>query len=227
MEQMADFSSAASTIRVLIADDHALLRLGIIAVLSCDARIEVVGEAADGEQALALYKELQPDITILDLVMPGPGGIATMEAIRGHDSTARMIALTTFSGDALIRQTIRAGAHGYLLKDGIRHELNEAVISVHCGKKFFGREVAVALTSCMPDSSLSPREVEVLTLVADGYSNKRVGAALAISEDTAKAHVKNIMSKLGANDRTHAVTLAIRRGILLGKDDSTIFVPTI
>jgi DNA-binding NarL/FixJ family response regulator len=203
------------SIRVLIADDHELFRAGVAAVLSTDERIEVVGQASDGLNALALFKELQTDVVLLDIMMPVMGGLDALEAIHAHNPQARVIALTTFQGDALIRKAIIAGVSGYLLKVGIRRQLIEAIVRVHDGQRYFPIEVATELTKFMSDHALSKRELDVLCLVAKGNSNRKIGEALLISEDTVKAHIKNLMVKLAANDRTHAVTLAIRRGILM------------
>lgn len=202
-------------VRVLIADDHDLLRAGIAAVLLTDERIQVVGQAFDGLSALALFKDLRPDVVVLDIMMPVMGGLAALEAIRAYNPQARVIALTTFQGEALIRKAIAGGVSGYLLKSGIRQELIDAIVRVHGGQRYFQMEVATELAKFMSDQALSKREVEVLRLVAKGNSNRKIAEALLISEDTVKAHIKNLMQKLAANDRTHALTLAMRRGILV------------
>lgn len=207
---MSDHSAAS--IKVMIADDHPLLRSGITAVLARDSRISVVAEAENGDMAVELFQRHRPDITLMDLQMPGRCGIEAIEAIRAIDGQARIIILTTFSGDAQIMRALHAGASGYLLKNMARTGLIECIDRVHGGAQYLPVEVARAVTYQPPSDVLSAREIEVLRLVAHGYSNQRAALQLGLKEDTIKAHMKTISSKLGASDRTHAVTIALKRG---------------
>lgn len=206
----------ATPIRVLVADDHSLLREGIVAVLAGNSDVDVVGQAGNGAEAVEQYRLLRPDVTLMDLQMPVLGGIEAMLAIRAFDSHARLIALTTYKGDAQAGRALRAGATGYLLKGSLRLDLHEAILAVHAGRSYIAHEVKSELAAYFGADALSMRELEVLTLVAEGLANKAVGLRLAIKEETVKAHVSAILAKLGANDRTHAVTIAIRRGMLEG-----------
>lgn len=201
-------------IRVLVADDHSLLREGIVALLAGDSGIEVVGQAADGEQAIGRFMALRPDVTLMDLQMPHMGGHEAMLAIRSLDPNARVLVLTTYKGDARIARALAAGAAGYLLKCAIRLNLADAITRVHAGHRYIPAEVAAEMANYFGSDTLSGRELEVLRLVADGNSNREVGVRLAIKEETVKAHVSAVLSKLGARDRTHATTIALRRGIL-------------
>jgi two-component system NarL family response regulator len=201
-------------IRVLIADDHFLLREGIAALLARAPNITLVGMAENGEQAVELHARLRPDVTLMDLQMPLLGGIDAMTAIRVLDKRARIIVLTTYKGDTQIERALVAGAAGYLLKGAMRLDLVEAIEAVHGGGKYIPAEVAQEIGAYFGADTLSCREVEVLRLVSNGSSNKEVGRQLAIKEETVKAHVSTVLAKLGAKDRTHAVTIATRRGIL-------------
>jgi len=174
----------------------------------------IVGEASDGYEAVSQYRALCPDIMLLDLQMPGLNGIEVIAQIRAQYSTARIVVLTTYAGDVLAQRALTAGAQGYVLKGMIRKDLLDTIRAVHSGMKRIHADVAARLADHMGDDLLSDREVQVLRLVAFGNSNKRVAARLAISEETAKGHVKNILAKLSATDRTHAVTLALMRGII-------------
>jgi DNA-binding NarL/FixJ family response regulator len=178
--------------------------------------MELVGQAVDGEEALRLFRELRPDVTLMDLQMPGINGIATIEAIRNEFPKARIVVLTTYSGDVQAARALKAGAVGYLLKSMLRNELIGTIRTVHGGGRRIPPEIASELADHMCADALSPREVEVLRSVAAGHSNKIVADELAISEDTVKGHMKNVLSKLGANDRTHAVLIALKRGFLDG-----------
>lgn len=202
-------------IRVLIADDHFLLREGIAALLARAPHIALVGMAENGEEAVALHARLRPDVTLMDLQMPLLGGIDAMAAIRVVDKRARFIVLTTYKGDTQIERALVAGAAGYLLKGAMRLDLVEAIEAVHGGGKYIPAEVAQEIGAYFGADTLSGREVEVLRLVSHGNSNKEVGRQLAIKEETVKAHVSTVLAKLGAKDRTHAVTIATRRGILV------------
>ena len=201
-------------IRVMIVDDHPLLREGIAAVLESHDDLKVVGEAADGAQALAQFRACRPDVTLMDLQMPGIGGVEAIAAIRGEFPGARILVLTTYKGDVQALRAFKAGASGYLLKSALRKELVDAIRTVHAGRRIVPREIAVEIAEHVIDDALSEREAEVLRHVAGGNGNKQIAALLGITEDTVKAHMKHILAKLAAQDRTHAVTIAIRRGII-------------
>jgi two-component system NarL family response regulator len=203
-----------SPIRVLIADDHALLRSGVAAVMAAYGNVEVVGEAENGQQAIEQFLRLQPDVTLMDLQMPVMGGLDAMIAIRSLNASARIIVLTTYKGDTQVGRAIRAGAAGYLLKGAIRMDLLDAIQTVHAGRSYVPPEVALEMASFFSQDALSVRELEVLRLVAHGNANKEVGRLLSIKEETVKAHMSTVLAKLGAKDRTHAVMIAMRRGIL-------------
>lgn len=204
----------SNPISVLTVDDHPLLRDGIVALVNRQADMKVVAEASSGREAVDRFREHRPDITLMDLRMPDVDGIETMTEIIQEFPDARIIVLTTYSGDALIVKALKAGAQGYLLKGQLRKELLDTIRSVHSGRKRISPEVAVQVANHAADSLLTLREIDVLQLIAEGNANKVVADRLAITEDTVKAHVRNILSKLGANDRTHAVTIALKRGII-------------
>ena len=204
----------SATIRVLVADDHPLLREGIAAVIGAEPDMAVIAEAANGRDAVDRFRQHRPDVTLMDLQMPEMDGLAAIEAIRAECADARIMVLTTYGGDVQALRALKAGASGYLLKSTIRRELVDAVRAVHRGLRAIPAEVAGEIAAHIGDEALSVRELQVLKQVAAGGSNRRVAAQLSISEDTVKAHMKNIMSKLGANDRTHAVTIALKRGML-------------
>jgi DNA-binding NarL/FixJ family response regulator len=203
-------------IRVLCVDDHPLMRDGIAFALQSQKDMELVGQAVDGEEALRLFRELRPDVTLMDLQMPGMNGIATIEAIKKEFPKARIVVLTTYSGDVQAARALKAGAVGYLLKSMLRNELLVTIRTVHAGGRRIPAEIASELAEHISADALSQREIEVLGNVAAGHSNKIVADELAISEDTVKGHMKSILSKLGASDRTHAVLIAIKRGFLDG-----------
>jgi DNA-binding NarL/FixJ family response regulator len=205
-----------SPIRVLCVDDHPLMRDGIAFALQTQKDMELVGQAIDGEEALCLFRELRPDVTLMDLQMPGMNGIATIEAIKREFPKARVVVLTTYSGDVQASRALKAGAVGYLLKSMLRTELLSTIRTVHAGGRRIPPEIASELAEHISADALSQREVEVLRCVASGNSNKIVADELAITEDTVKGHMKSILSKLGANDRTHAVLIAMKRGFLDG-----------
>ena len=205
-----------SPIRVLCVDVHPLMRDGIAFALQSQKDMELVGEAVDGEGALRMFRELRPDVTLMDLQMPGMNGIATIEAIRKEFPKARIVVLTTYSGDVQAARALKAGASGYLLKSMLRNELISTIRTVHSGGRRIPPEIASELAEHFSADALSLRELEVLRSVARGHSNKVVADELSISEDTVKGHMKSILSKLGANDRTHAVLIAIKRGFLDG-----------
>jgi len=199
-------------ISVMIADDHPLLRSGIIAVLAADPRFAVVAEAEDGNAAVELYRRWHPDVTLMDLQMPGMNGIEATAAIRGVDPDARIIILTTFAGDMQVMRALKAGATGYVLKNMARTTLADQIVSVHGGRRLLPPPVAASLANSFQLDTLSKREIEVLRLVSGGNSNQRVADQLGLREDTIKAHMKAILQKLDARDRTHAVMIAMQRG---------------
>ncbi len=203
-----------AVIRLMIVDDHPLLRAGIVAVIQSEPDMALVAEGSNGREAVSLFRTHRPDVTLMDQQMPDMDGISATAAIRTEWSDARVIILTTYRGDALALRALKAGASGYMLKSMIRTDLLEAIRAVNSGRRHIPREIATELAQHVTDEQLSPRELEVLNKVAAGNSNRRIAAQLMVSEDTVKAHMKSIMSKLGANDRTHAVTIALRRGII-------------
>lgn len=201
-------------IRILIADDHPMLRDGVCAAIDAHSDMEVVAEAATGDEAVACYERLRPDVTLMDLRMPGGSGLKAIEAIRAAHTDARIIVLTTYSGDVLALQALRAGASGYILKSSLRRELLDAIRSVHAGRQHLNAEIAHGIAVHAVDELLTTRETEVLRLIARGYANKQIAWHLHLAEDTIKSYVKNIFGKLQVNDRTHAVTMAAKRGII-------------
>jgi len=201
-------------IRILCVDDHALVRDGIASLLGSQEDMRVVAEAGTGLEALEEFRKHRPDITLMDLRMPDMNGIDAMIAILNNFPNARFIVLTTYSGDVEIVRALRAGAQAYLLKGHLRKELFETIRNVHDGRRRIPPEIASQIANHTADSSLSIREIDVLQLIAAGNANKLVADKLSISEDTVKGHVKSILSKLDAHDRTHAVTIAIKRGII-------------
>jgi DNA-binding NarL/FixJ family response regulator len=207
-------SSNPEPIRVALADDHPLLRQGIAALLADQTDLQLVAEASNGLEAVEQFRRNRPDVMLMDLQMPGMNGIDAMIAIRGEFPDARFIVLTTYTGDAQIVRALKAGARAYLLKSLLHRELLDTIRAVHAGQKRIPPEVAAELADHAADDSLTAREVEVLRLIAAGNANKLVADRLSITEETVKAHVKNILSKLDANDRTHAVTIGLKRGII-------------
>jgi DNA-binding NarL/FixJ family response regulator len=203
-------------IRVLAVDDHPLIREGLAAVLSGEEEFELVAAASGGEEAIRLFRMHRPDVTLMDLQMPDMGGIDAMLAIRREFENARFIVLTTYQGDVLALRALKAGAAGYLLKGMMRKELLETIRVVHAGRRRIPPEIAVELADHVTEDALSDREIDVLRLAANGNSNKLIASELHVSEATVKGHMKSILSKLNASDRTHAVTIAIKRGFLDG-----------
>ncbi|WP_028006937.1 response regulator transcription factor [Solimonas flava] len=203
-----------AAIRVLIVDDHPLLREGIAAVLAGQADMDLVGEAVDGQDAVEQFRRHQPDVTLMDLQMPRLGGTAAITQIRSEYPSARIVVLTTYKGDAQAMRALKAGASGYLLKSMLRRELVETIRDVHAGRRRMPPEIAAGIAEHAADDALSAREVEVLRCVALGNANREVAAQLGIAEETVKAHMKSVLAKLSAKDRTHAVTIALRRGFI-------------
>ena len=201
-------------IRILIAEDHLIARVGVKTILNAQPGIQVVAEAADGAQAMEMYRQHRPDVTLMDMRMPGTDGLAAIMAIRKESPDARIIALSTYGGDQDIRRAIDAGAAAYLTKDVLHDELIQAIYAVHRGGTYLPAQIAVALEAASLSAALSGRELEVLSLIVHGHGNKQIAYALGIAEHTVKNHVKSILSKLGVEDRTQAATAAIQRGIV-------------
>jgi DNA-binding NarL/FixJ family response regulator len=201
-------------IRVLSVDDHPLLREGIAALVNAESDMKLVAEATNGQEAIEKFRSQRPDVTLMDLQMPALNGIDAIIGIRSEFPNARIIVLTTYAGDVQVLRALKAGARGYILKGHVRIELLDTIRAVHAGQKRIPPEVAAELAEHATDESLSSREIDVLRLIAGGNANKEIAGQLSIGEETVKGHVTNILAKLGANDRTHAVTLALRRGII-------------
>jgi DNA-binding NarL/FixJ family response regulator len=203
----------SNPIRILVVDDHPILRQGLSALLANEPDMLLMGEASNGLEAIEQFRSLRPDIMLLDVQMPELGGIEALVAIRREFPAARIIILTTYAGDALAQRALKAGAQGYILKGLLRKDLLDTIRAVHRGLKKVSPDVATQLAHHTADDGLSDREIEVLKLVATGKSNKRIANHLSITEETVKGHVRSILAKLGATDRTHAVTLGLTRGI--------------
>lgn len=201
-------------IRILSVDDHPLLREGVAALLASQPDMTLVAEASNGREAIEQFRKHRPDVTLMDLQMPEMSGVDAMIAICGEFPAARIIVLTTYTGDVQVLRALKAGARAYLLKGLLRKELLETIRLVHAGQKRILPEVANELAEHATDGALSSREVEVLRLISGGNANKEIAAQLSITEETVKGHIKNILAKLDANDRTHAVTIGLKRGII-------------
>jgi DNA-binding NarL/FixJ family response regulator len=201
-------------IRILSVDDHPLLRDGIAALVTSQSDMTVVAEASNGREAILEFRKHRPDITLMDLQMPDMNGLDAMIAICGEFPEARVIVLTTYTGDVQVLRAMKVGARAYLLKNSLHKELLETIRAVHAGKKTLSAEASYELAEHSMDDALTPGEVEVLRLIAAGKANKQIAAQLSITEDTVKGRVKNILSKLGANDRTHAAMIGLKRGII-------------
>jgi DNA-binding NarL/FixJ family response regulator len=203
-------------IRILAADDHPLLRAGIATLIGTERDMRLVAEAATGREAVERFRDVRPDVTLLDIQMPETSGIDALIAIRSEFPSAKVIILTTYGGDVLAHRALKAGAYAYVLKGLVRRELLDTIRAVHLGQKRIHPGVATELAAHLGEEPLSEREIAVLRLAATGNSNREIGVQLSITEHTAKSHMKKIIAKLGANDRTHAVILALDRGILTG-----------
>ncbi len=210
----ASLNTTTATIRVLCVDDHPLVRKGIAAILANETDMNLVAEAGGCREAVDAFKIHKPDVTLMDLRMPGQDGIEATKQIRREDPDAKIIALTSYDGDQEIYRALEAGVRGYILKETVHSEIVRAIRVVQSGKRLMPPEVAERLSEHFPQVALTPREIEVLQYVAQGYGNKEIGARLGTAAGTVKMHLQNILSKLGASDRTHAVTLAIKRGII-------------
>ncbi len=206
--------AATTPVRILVVDDHPLLREGVAALIATEPDLQLVAMAADGREAIEKFRATRPDVTLMDLQMPHMSGIDAVISIRNEWLDARIIVLTTYAGDALAMRALKAGAQAYVLKGMVRKELLETIRAVSEGHRRVQSDVAVQIASHTADAALSARELQVLELIAAGHSNKAIGSRLSINEETVKGHVKNILAKLGARDRTHAATMAFRRGIL-------------
>jgi DNA-binding NarL/FixJ family response regulator len=207
-------SAGPNAIRILAVDDHSLFRQGIAGLLANQTDMSLVAEASNGREAIQQFRAHRPDITLMDLQMPEMNGLDAMIAIRSEFPDARIIVLTTYTGDVQVLRAMKAGARAYLLKNLLDKELLQTIRAVHAGKKMLSAEVSYELAEHSTDDALTPGEVAVLQLIAAGNANKRIAAQLSITEETVKGRVKNILSKLGANDRTHAAMIGLKRGII-------------
>jgi DNA-binding NarL/FixJ family response regulator len=203
-----------NSIRILAVDDHPMFRQGIAGLVAAQSDMCLVAEAANGQEAIQQFRAHHPDVTLMDLQMPEINGLDAMIAIRGEFPDARIIVLTTYMGDVQVLRALKAGARGYLLKQSLNKELTDTIRAVHLGKKVLSNEVSLQLAEHAGEDLLTPAEIRVLRLIAEGYANKEIGAQLAISEETIKSQVRSILSKLSANDRTHAAMIGLRRGII-------------
>jgi DNA-binding NarL/FixJ family response regulator len=206
--------SGHDLIRILTVDDHPILRKGLAALVNAEPDLKLVAEASNGKEAIEAFRSHRPDVTLMDLQMPGLDGIQTIEAIRSEFPDAKIIILTTYTGDAQVVMALKAGARAYVLKGHVLDELLDTIRAVHAGKKWIPPDVAAELADHAIDDALTEREIDVLRLIAAGNGNKQIADALLISEATVKSRVTNILSKLGANDRAHAVTIGLKRGII-------------
>ena len=205
---------SSGTIRILAVDDHPVFRQGIAGLIEGQADMTLVGEASNGREALQQFRAHQPDVTLMDLQMPEMNGLDALIAIRGEFPEARIIVLTTYTGDMQVLRAIKAGARAYLLKNTLHKELVDTIRAVHAGKKYISSEASFELAEHASDDVLTPAEVRVLRLIAEGNANKEIAAQLSVREDTVKSQVRNILSKLGAKDRTHAAMIGLKRGII-------------
>lgn len=207
-------SAETKTIRILAADDHILVRQGIAFLVADEPDMELVAQASTGREAIEQFRKHRPDVTLMDLQMPDLSGIEAIIAIRSEFPNARILVLTTYAGDVQVMRALKAGARGYLLKGDVHTDLLETIRAVHAGQKRVPPEVAAEVAEHTGEEHLTARELEILKLIAEGNANKEIAALLSISEDTVKSHVGRVLEKLGANDRTHAVTIALKRGVI-------------
>jgi DNA-binding NarL/FixJ family response regulator len=206
--------AASGSIRVLSVDDHPILRQGVSALVGGQEDMSVVAEASNGREAIHQFRVHHPDVTLMDLQMPEMNGLDAIIAIREEFPEARIVVLTTYAGDVQVLRALKAGAWGYLLKNSLHKELLETIRYVHAGKKTLSAEASMQIAEHATDDALTPAEIRVLRLIAEGNANKDIAARLAVSEETVKGQVRNILSKLGANDRTHAAVIGLKRGII-------------
>ncbi|HVI07745.1 MAG TPA: response regulator transcription factor [Candidatus Binatia bacterium] len=207
-------TDAHDLIRILMVDDHPVLRKGLAALVNAEPDLKLVAEASNGKEAIEVFRQHQPDITLMDIQMPGVDGIEAIQRIRAEFPEARIIVLTTYTGDVQVVRALKAGARAYVLKGHVLDELLDTIRAVHAGKKRIPPDIAAELADHAADDSLTEREIEVLRLIAAGNANKQIADELSISEATVKSRVTNILSKLSANDRAHAVTIGLKRGII-------------
>jgi len=207
-------SAEAGPIRILSVDDHPILRQGIAALVAGQSDMSLVAEASNGREAIQQFRAHHPDVTLMDLQMPEMSGLDALNAIRGEFPEARIIVLTTYTGDVQVLRAIKAGARAYLLKNSLHKELLETIRAIHAGKKALSPEASYQIAEHSTDDALTPAEIRVLRLIAEGNANKEIAAQLSVSEETVKGQVRNILSKLGANDRTHAAMIGLKRGII-------------
>ena len=207
-------STNAGPIRILSVDDHPLVRQGIGGLVAIQSDMTLVGEAANGLEAIHQFRVHRPDVTLMDLQMPEMSGLDAIIAIRGEFAEARIVVLTTYTGDVQVLRALKAGARAYLLKNTLHKELVETIRAVHAGKKSLSPEVSFQLAEHATDDALTPAEIRVLRLIAEGNANKEIATLLSVSEETVKGQVRNILSKLGAKDRTHAAMIGLKRGII-------------
>jgi len=207
-------SEASAPIRILIVDDHPVVRAGVAGLVEDQLDMKIVGQASNGREAIQQFRDHHPDIVLMDLQMPDMNGLDAMIAIRNEAPQARVIVLTTYVGDAQVLRAIKAGARGYLLKSALHKELLETIRAVHAGRKTISAEASCELAEHASDDALTPAEVRVLRLIAEGNANKEIAEQLSISEETVKGQVRNILSKLGAKDRTQAAMIGLKRGII-------------
>ncbi|HEX5342162.1 MAG TPA: response regulator transcription factor [Duganella sp.] len=214
MSSITATSNQSKPLRILLIDDHPLILTGLAETIADVPGLQVVGELDNGDNIVQSFEALRPDVTIMDIAMPGTNGLQALETLRSVHSRARVIMLTTMAGDHQMRRAMELGAAGFLMKHTLRKDLIKAIHAVHAGTRWIPDEVARTLAEYLGQSALSEREIEVLRSAAAGNSNKRIGAHLGIAEDTVKAHLRTILAKLDARDRTHAVAIAVKRGII-------------